>query len=135
MKDVRFSASALVLAVTALSHGCVATAPPRSEAGLNSTAISRRPATTLAVTPSWLLMHDDPVATSCQGDTIRIGGPLSLPGSEFQFQGYDATDPLTIQLCSGGRLVYLRGKGEITNTNAGERIVLPLPVRGNSGSE
>lgn len=35
-------------------------------------------------------------------------------------------DPLTVRVWSNGRIIYWKGKGEITNFNLGQRIVLPL---------
>ncbi len=78
---------------------------------------------TLAAKPSWLLMPDE--AKQC-GDTVRIGGSLSVPGSEFEFKGYESAEPLTIQWCPDDRIAWVKGRGEITNLRTGERVVLPL---------
>jgi hypothetical protein len=85
----------------------------------------KKPIVTLTTKPSWLLMTSDDAAKRC-GDTVRIGGPLSLPGSDFDFRGFDRAEPLTIQLCPEGRVAWVKGKGEITKISAGELVALPL---------
>lgn len=117
---VRAAACIVVLS----AFGCAPTAKPTAPP-------APAPVRTLQRQPDWLLLGKQERG----GDIVRIGGPLDLPGSPFQFRGYDRADPLIVQLLPGGRIAYLGGKGEITKVSAGEKVVVPLQQSASAPAE
>lgn len=72
--------------------------------------------------PAWLLVGGEDVrGEDVPGDRIETG---MLTG----IGGYNVVGKPTIEISyhSGGRIVFWKGKGEITNLRTGEKILLPL---------
>jgi len=77
--------------------------------------------------PAWLLIGGKDVSESSGGDVLTIGGKGKGTIFGFVLVSYEPQSaPMTIQLMSGGRIIYWKGKGEITNVKTGERILVPL---------
>jgi len=43
----------------------------------------------------------------------------------YEIRGYGG-DSITFTFVRGGNIIYWKGKGEITNLSAGERVLVPL---------
>lgn len=116
------STSLIILTLCVVVLGCESTKPTH-----NKTPSARRPeVVTISHQPSWLLIGGKDVADSRGGDIIRVDGRLSGI-MDFDILSYEPnTDPVTITFWSAGRIVYWKGKGEITKIGAGERVVVPL---------
>ena len=76
--------------------------------------------------PDWLLLGEQERGKGW-GLPLAIGGPLDqrFGFSNFRFRVRDK-DELVVQFLPGGRIAYVRGKGEIINLSTREKVVLPL---------
>lgn len=110
-----------------LVAGCAGPTPHSNQPASVAPTTPQRPmeVVTVSTQPSWLLIGGKDVGDSVGGDRVRVSTRLSgIMG--FDISCSDPTDPVTITFWSSGRIVYWKGKGEITKTIAGERVLVPL---------
>ena len=106
--------------------GCATTSPQSSPRPAAKPEKARPQVVTLTSQPSWLLIGGKDVDGSKGGDVIRVSPRLSGI-FDFDIMSYEPeTNPVTITFFSGGRVVYWKGKGEITKVSTGERILVPI---------
>lgn len=74
--------------------------------------------------PHWLYVTTDPEHNT--GCRIEVkASAVTLAG--FSLLSYEPKrDPLTVSYIKGKRIAYHKGKGEITNEETGETVVVPL---------
>jgi hypothetical protein len=78
---------------------------------------------TLKSKPPWLLIGGVDVKDSLGGDIITSNNLSGVMG--YEIRGYGG-DSITFTFVRGGNIIYWKGKGEITNLSAGERVLVPL---------
>ena len=121
----RFGMIISLLCVLVLFTGCATTSQQSSARPAPKVENASPQVVTVTNQPAWLLIGDKDVSDSRGGDIIRIGGRVTL--FPFGMVSYNPkTDPVTVTFWSGGRIVYWKGKGEITNVSTGERVLVPL---------
>ena len=89
-----------------------------------ATVVAQAPAVPLkrGNQPGWLLILGQDVPDP-GGGSLRISPMLSANG--YVMKSYEpATDPLTVTFLRDGRILYRKGKGEITRGDT--TVVLPL---------
>ena len=87
-----------------------------------------RPVVNVEKKPAWLILAGLDELDIRGGDVVTIGGKaVHLPGTVFTFENdTPESDPLVVTFRVGNAIIYWKGRGKITNTASGERVVLPL---------
>ena len=121
-RTIRFSLDLCMICALLALVGCATT--PSQPA--TKTQKAKPPVVTITAQPAWLLVGGKDVNDSKGGDMIRVSPRLSGI-MDFDIVSYEPeTNPVTITFFSAGRIVYWRGKGEITKLSTGERILVPI---------
>lgn len=98
---------------------------PKKTVSSSKEELKRPPVVTVSTKPNWLLIGGVDVPESVGGD--RIYTPhLTLFGYEIRSYG---KEQITFTFYTGGKIIYWRGKGEITNLSTGERVLVPIAVK------
>lgn len=79
--------------------------------------------------PTWLLIGGKDVHTEPSSDNFFVVSGKELKLGNYRFFNYKPdTEPLKLQFYKGNRIVYWKGKGEITNYTVKEKVILPMQL-------